>query len=470
MLAPTRTVDVVETIHGVQVHDPYRWLEDGEDPEVRAWVAAQNAGTRAYLDALPGRPAIAERMRQALDVGLVGTAVPRGRFLFLTRRDPGRDQIVLTVSEAVGPARVLVDPAPFSEDRTTAIAWWTPSPDGELVCVGISEAGADNAELRILRTATGEWLPDRIARCPWSAVAFEPGGASILYTRMPEPGTVPSGEEVYHRHVWRHVLGVDPAEDVCVFGEGRDRLDVPSTISISEDGRWTVILVSHGWHRTSMFLREADGEFVPVFEGAGDTTAYPWFAGNRLLAITDVHAPNARLVEIDPAHPEPARWVDVVPESEHVLVDVTVSADRLVVHHLVDACSRMSLHLPDGTFEHAVELPPFSAVGSRTVVGESGLGADPSSSDVYVTVQSFTQPPAIRRAGGGDVARVEPPPGFEPDHHAVRQVWYRSPDGTRVPMFLIGRGEGPGPTVLTGYGGFKHNMTPGLDARRGAIL
>jgi prolyl oligopeptidase PreP (S9A serine peptidase family) len=125
-------------------------------------VAAQNVRARAYLDALPGRPAIAGRIRQALDVGRVATAVPRGRYLFLTRREAGMDQVVLTVSEAGGPARVLVDPAPLSEDRTTALAWWTPSPDGELVCAGISEVGDDDAELRILRTATGEWLPDRM--------------------------------------------------------------------------------------------------------------------------------------------------------------------------------------------------------------------------------------------------------------------------------------------------------------------
>ena len=447
----TRATGVVETIHGVEVRDPYRWLEDAGDPEVRAWVAAQNAFTRSVLDALPGRAAIAERIRQALDVGALGAAVPRGRYRFLTRRDAGMDQPVLTVGEAGGPWRVLVDPAPLSEDRTTALDWWTPSPDGELVCIGLSEAGTEDSVLRLVRTATGEWLEDRITRCRWSAVAFEPGCGAILYTRQPEPGTVPPGDEVYHRHLWRHVLGSDPAHDLRVFGEGRDKLDVPSQVSISEDGRWTAVTVSRGWNRTSVFLRDGDGAFVPVFEGH-EEKLYAWFSRDRLLAITNLGAPRFRLVEIDPAHPEPSCWTELVPESEHVMVDAAATAGRLVLHHLVDACSRVSLHRLDGAFERAVELPPLCTV--------TGIGADPSSPDLYLTVETFTRPAAISGIDGGELERVPAPPGFDPDRHPVRQAWYTSADGTRVPVFLVGRAEGAGPTVLTGYGGFTVSRTP----------
>jgi prolyl oligopeptidase len=447
----TRATQAVETIHGVEVRDPYRWLEDGGDPEVRAWVAAQNAFSHSVLDPLARRPAIAERIRQALDVGTLGTCVPRGRYRFLVRRGAGMDQPVLEVSEAGGPPRVLVDPAPLSEDRTTALDWWWPSPDGELVCVGLSEAGTEDSALRLVRTATGEWLDDRIPRCRWSAVAFEPGGTAILYTRQPEPGTVPAGEELYHRHVWRHVLGTDPAEDVRVFGEGRDKLDVPSEVSISADGRWTAITLFHGWSRTSVFLRDGSREFEPIFEGR-DEKVFAWFAGDRLLAVTNVDAPRFRLVEIDPSRPRPEAWTDLVPESEHVLAGAALTEDRLAVHHLVDACSRVSLHLPDGTFERTVALPAFSSV--------TGLGGHPSSPDLYLTVESFTRPAAIVRVDGARLERLHPPAGFDPDRYPVRQVWFISRDGTRVPMFLIGRAEGAGPTVLTGYGGFSVSRTP----------
>jgi prolyl oligopeptidase len=447
----TRFADVVETMHGVEVHDPYRWLEDADDPEVRAWVAAQNAHTRSVLDPLPARPEIAARIQQAMDVGALGGSAPRGRYRFTTRRDVGMDQPVLTVREGSAPARVLVDPAPMSADGTTALDWWTPSPDGELVCVGLSEAGTEDSTLCLVRTATGEWLDERIPRCRWSAVAFEPGNGAILYTRQPEPGTVPPGEEVFHRHVWRHVLGTDPAHDVHVFGEGRDKLDTPTLISISDDGRLTALTVSHGWNRTAVFLRAGGADFAPIFDGL-DAKLYAWFERDRLLGLTNLDAPRFRLVEIDPSRPDPVAWSDLVPESEHVLVDVTATATHLAVHHLVDVSSRVSLHGPDGTFERTLQLPPLSTV--------TALGGHTSSPDLYVTVETFTRPALTRLVDGDVVERLEPPPGFDPDRYPIRQVWYSSADGTRVPMFLIGRTEGAGPAVLTGYGGFSHSRTP----------
>ena len=442
---------MIETIHGVEVHDTYRWLEDGADPAVKAWVAEQNAYTRHVLDGLPGRAAIEARIREAMEVGVLGGSVPRGRYRFQTRRDPGMDQPVLTVSEAGGPARVLVDPAPLSDDGTTALDWWTPSRDGELVCVGLSEAGTEDSVLRLVCTATGGWLDERIPRCRWSAVEFEPDSAAILYTRQPEPGSVPPGEEVYHRHVWRHVIGTDPAEDVRVFGEGRDKLDTPGQVSMSDDGRWTVITVSHGWNRTSVHLRDGAGEFVPLFEGP-DEKVYAWFAGDRLLALTNAGAPRFRLVEIDPARPEAAGWADVIPESEQVLVDVAVTTDRLAAHHLVDASSRVSLHALDGAFERTIDLPALSSV--------LALGGHHASPELYVTVETFTRPAATSLVGGGELERIEPPSGFDPSRYPVRQVWFESRDRTRVPMFLIGRAEGAGPAVLTGYGGFSLSRTP----------
>jgi prolyl oligopeptidase len=448
----TRTAAVVEVIHGITVEDPYRWLEDGADAEVRAWAAAQDAYARSVLETLPHRDRFEARIREAMEVGVLGGSTARGRYRFLTRRDRGMEQPVLMVSEDGGPARTLVDPGPLSPDGTTALDWWTPSADGELVCAGLSEAGSEDSELRLVRTATGEWLEDRIPRCRWSAIAFEPGCAAMLYTRQPQPGTVPAGEEVYHRRVWRHVLGTDPATDTMVFGAGRDKVEVPGAVSISADGRWTVITVSHGWTRTSVFLRDGGGPFAQIFEG-DDVRTVAWFEGMRLLAHTNLDAPRFRLVEIDPSRPESSAWRDVVPESEHVLVDAVVTADRIAVHHLADVSSRVSLHLPDGTFERTVALPEHSTV--------TALGGHRSAPDLLLTVESFTRTAVtIRDSDGAVLDKIEPPPGFDAERHPVRQVWYSSKDGTRIPMFLIGRTEGAGPAVLTGYGGFSVSRTP----------
>lgn len=450
--------DAVETLHGTPVHDPYRRLEDGEDAAVREWDAAQRAYARSVLDGLPERDAIRERLRQGLDCGALGATVPRGRWRFVVRREPGMEQIALRVREGDGPERTLIDPGPMSTDGTVALDWWKASRDGELVCFGLSAAGDENSTLHVLRTEDGRWLEDEIPNCRHASIAFEPGGGAFLYTRYPEKGSVPPGDEAYFRKVYRHVLGTDPAEDVRVFGDGLVKTDSPGVISFSKDGRWTVVTVSKGWERSAMFLRDGDGPFEPIFTGTWrgkPHNAYASFVGDRLIAQTDVDAPNGRLVEIDPARPEPASWRDVIPESEHVLQGAAFTASGLVVHHLVDAASRLGLHDLEGRRLGDIALP-----GHCTV---AGIGAHHEVEECYVAAQSFTWPTRVFRLDASsltEVERLQPPPGFDPAAHPVRQVWYASKDGTRVPMFLVGRQDGAGPTVLNGYGGFFVSRTP----------
>ncbi|MBJ7601137.1 prolyl oligopeptidase family serine peptidase [Candidatus Nephthysia bennettiae] len=447
----SRSDYVVEVLHGVSVHDPYRWLEDTGSEEVSEWVSAQNAHARSLLDALPGRAEIGRRLAEAVDRGALGASLPRGHYRFFARRGPGSEQAALHVAEGDGPPRLLFDPAPLSADRATAMDWWIPSPDGELVCLGVSEGGSEESTLQFVRTADAEVLPDRIARCRWSAVGFEPGNGAILYSRQPAHGSVPAGEEMYHRHVWRHVVGDDPALDVEVFGKGRDKLDFPESISFSSAGGWTVLVVAQGWDRTAVFLRRGEGEFLPIFEGQA-SELHAWFAGDRLLALTNFQAPNYRLVEIDPERWQPERWKDVVPESDQVLVQAAVADGCMLVHHLADASSRVTIRDPDGGDPGELDLPPFSTV--------TGLGAHPSSRRLTLTFETFTSPARTIDAGGRELDRLEPPPGFDAVRHPVRQVRVRSRDGTEIPMFLVGRPSGSGPTVLTGYGGFNIARTP----------
>jgi prolyl oligopeptidase len=442
---------VVELIHGEEVGDPYRWLEDEAAPEVREWVAAQNAYARSVLDSLPGRPEIATRLAEAVDRGALGPSVPRGHYRFFSRRAAGADQAALFVAEEGTPERVLFDPTPLTEDHTSSIDWWTPSPDGELVCLGVSEGGDEESTLLLVFASTGELLPDRIPRCRWSAVAFEPGNGAILYSRQPDPGTVPPGEEMYHRHVWRHVLGSGTASDVKVFGEGRDKLDFPESISFSADGRWTALVLAHGWDRSSVFLRETGGDFQPIFEGPA-SEVHAWFAEDRLLALTNLGAPNYRLVQIDPERWQPEHWLDLVAESAHVLVQVAVGEHQMLVHHLVDACSRATLCELDGSPAREIGIPTFSTV--------TGLGAHPSSSQLLLTMEGFTRPATTIDSAGRELDRLSPPSGFEPGRYPVRHARCTSRDGTEIPLFLVGRAAGRGPTLLTGYGGFNIPRTP----------
>ncbi|HEX6350291.1 MAG TPA: prolyl oligopeptidase family serine peptidase, partial [Candidatus Dormibacteraeota bacterium] len=449
----TRAEDVVEVLHGVEVHDPYRWLEDETAPEVQAWVASQQAYARAYLDALPERLAVESRLREVMDVGALGPSRPRGRYRLFLRRERDANQARLLVDDG-GDERVLVDPNPLSADGASAIDWWHPSDDGGLVAVGISEAGSEDSVLSLVETASGRTLPDRIDRCRWSALAFEPDAKAFLYSRGPAPGSVPKGEEVYHRHVHRHVIGTDPEQDQYLFGRDRDKTHFPIGISISADGRWTVLTLGCGTLRTAVFLRSGSGPFRPIFDGP-QALLEPWFAEDRLLAMTNLEAANWRLVEIDPDHPEPDRWREVIPEGDDVLMGAAVSRWAILAHRLRAGRSTVVVH--EAESRYTVPVGAFATV--------LGIGAHSDQDEVYVTVDDFTRPARtfrLDRASGRpeEIDALPLPPGFDPGAYPVRQEWFRSRDGTRVPMFLVGRRSGPGPVAMTGYGGFNIPRTP----------
>jgi prolyl oligopeptidase len=469
-LPPSARVDpVVETLHGEQVADPYRWLEDGDAPETREWVAAQNAHTRSVLDHLPRREAIRARLDQLLTTGSVGVPQVRGTRHFYTRRDGRQDQPVLRVREGVaGPERTLLDPNALSAGGLVSLDWWQPSRDGRFLAYGLSEGGDEWSVLRVLDVDRGIPLPgEEIPRARACSVAWLPDGSGFYYTRYPEPGAVPAGEEHYHRRVFLHALGTPWQADPEVFGAGRAKEDWPS-VDLSPDGRWLLVIVSQGWARSEVYLldrQQPDASFVPVHAGV-EAWADGEVAGGRLYLRTNQDAPNYRLFAIDPERPGRDAWRELLPERpDRVLSAARAVAGVLAVEELQDASSHLRLYRSDGALHCQVKLP---ALGSLT-----GLGSEWDGEAVFAGFTSFAQPPTAYRVdpasgalevfaapvseGAGDGAR-----------HTVRQVWYASKDGTRVSMFLVHRPDlpldGHNPTLLTGYGGFNISRTPMFDA------
>ncbi|HEY0711449.1 MAG TPA: hypothetical protein VGF45_02170, partial [Polyangia bacterium] len=258
----TRTETVVDVMHGVRVADPYRWLENADAPEVAAWTAQQNAVMRKVLDAVPGRKAIEERLWQLHEIGSLGVPVVKGkgknRNYFYTRRTGKQNQPVLYVRKGGALAdpsgdRVLVDVNKLAADGTKALDWWQPSEDGRRVAYGVSSNGDENSVLHVVDVATGRDLADVIPRTRAASVAWQPDGKGFFYTRYPDPGSVPAGEDTYHRHVYLHRLGSDPKGDRKIFGEGRDLKDWPS-VALSPDGRHLVVEVSQGWTKSELYL------------------------------------------------------------------------------------------------------------------------------------------------------------------------------------------------------------------------
>ncbi|HET7470721.1 MAG TPA: prolyl oligopeptidase family serine peptidase [Gemmatimonadales bacterium] len=458
-------MDVTEVLHGETIADPYRWLENGADPETRAWTEQQNALTEAWLARRPGREAIRRRLDQLLAIGAISVPTPaRGRY-FYQRRDGRQNQPVLYVREGVGGEdRPAVDPNALDPAGTTALDWFYPSDDGRLLAYGLSQNGSEQSILHVYDVDAGTSLPERIPRTRAADLAWLPDGSGFYYTRYPEPGTVPAGEEHYHRAVYFHPLGGDPAEDPLVY-QPREKEHWPG-VGLSPDGRWLVISVARTFDQTDLYLgdRNAAGwtpapRLVPVAEDLPFSFDGEVVRG-RLYLRTNLDAPTYRMYEVIPERPERGHWRELVPpRHDAVLEGARVAGDRLVLSYLERATSHLRLADLDGGLRHEVQLPTLGSV--------FGLGAEPDGHELFFGFSSYTVPPSVYRL---DLVseeqtlwqRVEA--DVDPDRYEVRQVSVRSADTTDVTMFLISRRgstrDGNAPTYLTGYGGFNISMTP----------
>jgi prolyl oligopeptidase len=458
----------VDVCHGVEVRDPYRWLEDGEADEVRQWSEAQGRHTRAALDAIPFTAAIRERLRVLFSIGLVSAPVVRGDRYFHQRRTGDQEQPVLYLRQGRdGADRVLLDPAALAEDRTSALDWHHPSDDGRLLAYGVSEGGSEKSVLRVRDVDTGRDLADVIPHTRACSLEWRPDGSGFFYTRYPEPGSVPAGEENYHRRVYEHVLGRDWREDPLVFGSDRPPEDWPS-VHLSPDGRRLAVSVSRGWTRTDVYLRDLSspgGGFVTVIEGV-DAIFGVDLRNDRLYLQTNLEAPRGRLVAADLDRPGPESWRDVLPEGPDVLEGTALIGDWIVAVWLRDASSRVTLHARDGALLHEVALPVIGSV--------AGLTGEWDGREAFLGFTSYAVPPTVYRLALPDPALelwARAPGEIATDRFRVRLVHYPSRDGTLVSMFLVDTRDratdGRGAALLTGYGGFNVSHTPAFG--RGVI-
>jgi prolyl oligopeptidase len=472
----SRREDATDVLHGERVADPYRWLEDGDHPETRAWTAAQNALTAAYLARVPARARIRERLEGLLAIGSLSVPTPaRGRY-FYQYRDGRQNQPVLYVRDgADGPDRVLLDPNQLDAEGTTALDWYYPSEDGRLLAYGLSQHGSEESLLQVLDVASGTVLSDRIPHTRAADLAWLPDGAGFYYTRYPAPGSVPEGEEHYHRAVRFHRIGTDSAADPLVFKPAAKE-HWPG-VSLSPDGRWLLIGVARTFDQTDLYLqdRAAGGSLIAV---AKDLPAL--FEGqvvrDRLYLRTNLHAPTYGVYALDPARPDLASATELVaPRPDAVLDGASVVGRHLALSYLERATSRLCLARLDGTGLTEHELP---GIGSLF-----GLGAEWDGEELFYGFSSYTVPPSVYRidlkAGGGTLwRRVEA--DLEPERYVVRQVTYPSRDGTPITMFMVHARDlacdVTHPTYLTGYGGFNISMAPAFSRsvflwlERGGIL
>ncbi|MBP2646907.1 MAG: Prolyl oligopeptidase [Gemmatimonadetes bacterium] len=447
-------------MHGVEIVDPYRWLEDGDPEEVRRWTEAQNAHTEAWLSAVPARAGIRCRLQQLLSIGVLGTPTPaRGRYLY-QRREGTTNQPILYVRDGLeGRDRVAIDPNALSAEGTTALDWYHVSPDGRRLAYGLSADGSEQSVLRLLDLDDLSPLADRIPRTRSCDLAWLPDNSGFYYTRYPAPGSVPAGEEPYHRAVWFHRVGHDPDADRLVF-QPAEKEHWPG-VSLSDDGRWLLIGVARTFDETDLYVQDLTSGAAPVPVAVGIPATFDGQVARGVLYLrTNLDAPTFRLYAVDPAAPSRDGWRELVPaRPDAVLSSVGVTAKHLVLDYLDRATARLQLAALDGSGIQDVHLPTLGSL--------FGLGLEPDGNEVLFGFSSFTVPPSVYRLDPttGTTTlwrRVEA--DIEPERFRVNQVEYSSADGTRITMFLVHRRDvernGRQPTFLTGYGGFNISMTP----------
>jgi len=456
-----KVAPVEDTVQGHKIVDRYRYLENGDDPDTKQYVEQELAYTRSLLDPLPGRDRINARLSQLLTIGTVGAPQIGGKYYFYTRREGNQNQPVLYVREGLdGTDRVLVDVNKMSTDGTVALDWWFPTDDGKYVAYGTSPNGSEESTLRLVESATGKLLPDTIERTRFASVAWKKDNSGFYYTRHPKKGDVPAGEEVYHVKVFYHDLGSDPAKDPLLFGEGRNAQDILG-VSLSEDGRWLLITVFQGWTKSEMYLQDLSSKNPPVEITTGKEFLYSAdFLKGKLYITTNEDAPRYRVFVADAANPKRENWKELIQQTDAVLQSTSVTGRKLFAQYEHNASSELTIFDVDGKKLADIPLPTIGTVFAT--------GGKWDSNELFVGFQSYTVPPSIYRydLGAGKTsqwAKVDAP-SIDPSAFEVQQVWYKSKDGTRIPMFVVNKKgiekNGKNPVLLTGYGGFNVSETP----------
>ena len=489
---------IVDDLHGHRVPDPYRGLEDPSHDATRAWSAAQDALLDAYRDTdqRAREDVFRARLTELLAVGWVGSPVWRGERRFESRRSGAAEHAVVTVVEASGDRRTLIDPMELDPSGATTLDAWQPSVEGDLVAYQVSAGGTEESVLRVLDVRTGEVVDGPVDRARYSPVAWLPGGEAFYYVRRLAPELVPSGEEQYHRRVWLHRVGTDPATDVEVFGADRDRTTYYG-VAVSRDGRWLVVSAAAGTApRNDVWVADLHAspagrpDLVPVAVGL-DAQTHAWVGRDgRLYVLTDLDAPRGRLAVTDPSRPGVEHWRTLLPQDpQAVLHDVVLLDDgdpdgedpgRPVPTELValwrrHAVSEVTVHDPASGAQLPGDRGRVPLPGPGTVPGLTRRPA--GGREIWFGWTDTTTPAAVHRwdARTGAVDLWASPPGVPvhvPDVRA-RQVTYDGLDGTPVRMTVVARADAlgpdglplsPAPTILYGYGGFQVSLEPAYSA------
>ncbi|HEX8144352.1 MAG TPA: prolyl oligopeptidase family serine peptidase [Pyrinomonadaceae bacterium] len=461
-----RRGDQVDDYHGTKVADPYRWLEDLDSAETRAWVEAENKLTFDYLKRIPERAAIKERLTKLWNYERYGIPYKEGGRYFYTRNDGLQNQSVLyTVTTLEGEPRVLLDPNKLSSDGTVALSGSDITDDGRLMAYGLAASGSDWNEWRVRDVETGKDLPDVINWVKFSDASWTPDGKGFFYSRYDEPkqGNKLAAVNEYHK-LYYHRLGTPQSADVLVYSSSDEKeKGWLFNAEVTEDGRYLIIFVFQGSSSANrIYYKDLQQKDAPVVKLLDDDGVAQYFIGNDGPVFwfqTDRDAPHKKVIAIDTRSPERRNWKTLIPEARETLDSVSVVGNMFVASYLKDAHAQVKVYDLNGKFVREVALP-----GLGKVEGFVGKRKD---RETFYSFTSYTMPTTIYRyevASGKSTIFRRPVVDFRSEDYETKQVFYTSKDGTRVPMFITHKKglklDGTNPTYLYGYGGFDASMLP----------
>jgi prolyl oligopeptidase len=464
----TRSEAVQDLIHGVMVPDPFRWLEDGKSAEVKSWMQAEDALTRAELGKLPERDAIAARLKELFYIDTLSAPRRRGGRFFYSRRHADKEKAIVYWKEGRdGQEKVLFDPNTWSTDGSSSLGSWAVTWDGKTVAYAVRVNNSDEATLHVMDVATGKISDvDVIEGAKYAQPSWTPKGDGFYYTWLPMDPTISVADRPGYAEVRFHALGTDPKKDRIIHERTQDPTSFIGA-ELSRDGRFLLFVRQHGWTSTELSFRDlhkATPKTGPIaFAPLTPKTPAHYEAmahAGAIYVMSDEGAPKSRMFRVDPAHAERAKWKEIVAERpDATLTGFTIVGGRLALNYLKNATSLLELRELDGKFVREVELG-----GLGSVAGPIG---NPEDDDAYFGFDSFTTPPEVRelsiKSGQTKLySRVSVP--VDPSPYMAEQVFYPSKDGTQVSMFIIRRKDlpkdGSARAMLYGYGGFQINQTP----------
>ena len=457
----TQTIPCRENYHDVDVDDPFRWLEQANNPEVRAWTKKQNELTQNYFSKIGAYAEIKQRLHDLWRFSQYSSAVEKCGRVFFRKNDGSQNQSVLYVREVGGNERVLVDPNALSEDGTTALMNEFFSSDGGLLAYSLAEKGSDWQKIYLLDTSTGEHLDEVLGFTKFPGIAWSNDKSGFFYNRLPDPESVAPEDQNNYRHVCWHKIGTPQSEDQVIYRPEEKTLSVSP--QATEDGEYLLLWIYRGTDRRNGLCYRAFStgvEFTELFEVERAMFDFVGNDGDLFYIHTDLDAPNGKIIGVNLSNPDPAEWKTIVPEGEDAIDGSRMVNGKLVVKYFHQAHHRLKIYELSGDEFGSIELP---ALG--TVVPLSGGASD---SRFYFSFASFLYPDTVMYYDFDDNS-VHPFADdvvidFPIDEYETTQKFYLSKDGTRVPIFLTYkkgvRLDGKNPTILYGYGGFNLAQTP----------